>query len=190
MPMPTMLPFPPPLAAVSCCCCWCCGGKDMFPLPTAAAEDVATRPMHVTGCRRPSPVVTTLWAKMGGGGVDEKVANCDGCDMVTPVTPVMVLFVPNIGLVEYMGRGWCARSICGGHRWRRVGNEVLVMWWFICCGLVKSRDNEGWCQMPGDTLTRGQVQKNKYWSLKVIMKKLIKEDFTCKPFLFIITCAS
>jgi len=43
-----------------------------------------------------------LWVKMGGGGVGEKVANCDGCDIVTPV---MVLFVPNIGLVEYMGMG-------------------------------------------------------------------------------------
>lgn len=99
--MPTMLPFPP-LAAVSCCCCCCCGASGTGPGTDAPAKDVATRPMHVTGCRSPSPVVTILWVKMGGGGVGEKVANCDGCDMVTPV---MVLFVPNIGLVEYMGMG-------------------------------------------------------------------------------------
>lgn len=34
---------------------------------------------------------------MGGGGGN--VANCDGCDIVTPV----IVFVPYIELVEYMG---------------------------------------------------------------------------------------
>lgn len=42
---------------------------------------------------------TSLCAYMDGSGGVAKVANCDGCDIVTPV---MVL-VANIGLVEYMG---------------------------------------------------------------------------------------
>lgn len=51
---------------------------------------------------------TSLCAYMDGscGGGVVKVANCDGCDIVTPV----MVFVANIELVEYMG--WWARSIC------------------------------------------------------------------------------
>lgn len=98
-------------------CCWalwwetgmCIGNIPVVcnrPPPPLVAWTFADDTAIAVGIFCDCDTETSLCAYMDGRGGVVKVANCDGCDIVTPV----MVFVANIGLVEYMG--WWARSIC------------------------------------------------------------------------------